>query len=144
MSRDTEPLCLQSEQTLFSGRLTSSLSVRVCLSVVALSCLDMMRSFGWVDGVSSGSEYSGKSQDGRRVLRIVATTRRARRAFHVRQRLLSSSTTKSLVLAVGQNVKCSRPCGSTAQSHSQSWVGQTLKAYNVCPRRRCSCLRSRW
>jgi hypothetical protein len=31
------PLCLQSAQTLFSGRLMSSLRMRACLSVVALS-----------------------------------------------------------------------------------------------------------
>lgn len=35
------PFRLQSAQTLFSGRFTSSRSVLVNLSVVALSCLDM-------------------------------------------------------------------------------------------------------
>jgi hypothetical protein len=35
------PLCLQSAQILFSGSLTSSLSWRVCRSVVVRSCRDM-------------------------------------------------------------------------------------------------------
>lgn len=42
MNQSDLPLCLQSAQTLFSGRLISSLRMRACLSVVALSCGDMV------------------------------------------------------------------------------------------------------
>ena len=41
LDKEDLPLCLQSAQTLFVGRLISSLRTRACLSVVALSCGDM-------------------------------------------------------------------------------------------------------